>query len=105
LHPVTKGIPALPLYENEAIVAHDPDQSQFTRNITDRAIRFIEKNKDRPFFLYLPHIMPHVPIHVSAKFKGTSQRGLYGDVIQELDASVGEVMAALKKHGLDERTL
>lgn len=105
LHPVTKGIPPLPLYENESIVEHDPDQSQFTRRITERAVGFIEANKDRPFFLYVPHIMPHVPIFASEKFRGSSQRGLYGDVVQELDWSVGEIMKALEKHRLDERTL
>ena len=105
LHPVTRGIPSLPLYENEKVVELDPDQSQFTRRITERAVGFIERNKDKPFFLYVPHIMPHVPIFASAKFKGTSGRGLYGDVVQELDWSVGEIMAALRKHGLDERTL
>ncbi len=105
LHPVTRGIPSLPLYENEKVLELDPDQSQFTRRLTERAIGFIERNKDKPFFLYVPHIMPHVPIFASAKFKGTSRRGLYGDVVQELDWSVGEIMAALRKHGLDERTL
>ena len=105
LHPTTRGIPSLPLYENEKVVEVDPDQSQFTRRITERAVGFIERNKDKPFFLYVPHIMPHVPIFASAKFKGTSRRGLYGDVVQELDWSVGEIMAALRKHGLDERTL
>lgn len=105
LHPVTRGIPALPVYEGETIVARDPDQSQFTKQLTERAVRFIEKNKERPFFLYVPHIMPHVPIFASERFKGTSKRGLYGDVIQELDWSVGEIVAALQKHGLSERTL
>ena len=87
LHPVTKGIPPLPLYEGEDVVEVDPDQSQFTQRLTERAVKFIEKNKDKPFFLYVPHIMPHVPIFASEKFKGTSKRGLYGDVIQELDWS------------------
>jgi arylsulfatase A-like enzyme len=105
LHPVTRGIPSLPLYENEKVAELDPDQSQFTRRITERAVQFIERNKAKPFFLYVPHIMPHVPIFASAKFKGTSARGLYGDVVQELDWSVGEIMAALRKAGIDERTL
>ena len=105
LHPVTRGIPSLPLYENEKVVEFDPDQSRFTRRITERAVQFIERNKAKPFFLYVPHIMPHVPIFASSKFKGTSGRGLYGDVVQELDWSVGEIMAALRKAGLDERTL
>jgi arylsulfatase len=105
LHPVVRGIPSLPVFENETVVAHDPDQSQFTRQITERSVGFIERNKDRPFFLYVAHVMPHVPIFASEKFRGTSRRGLYGDVIQELDWSVGEILAALRKHGLDEKTL
>ncbi len=105
LHPTTRGIPSLPLYENENVIELDPDQSQFTRRFTDRAIAFIERHHTQPFFLYVPHVMPHVPIFASEKFKGTSQRGLYGDVVQELDASIGEIMATLKRLGLDENTL
>ena len=67
--------------------------------------KFIADSKDRPFFLYLPHSMPHVPLHVSDKFRGKSRQGLYGDVIEEIDWSVGQVMAALKQHGLDDNTL
>jgi len=105
LHPTMRGLPPLPLYENEEVVERDPDQRFFTRRITDHAVRFIERNRERPFFLYVPHIMPHVPIHVSDAFKGSSERGLYGDVIQELDASVGEILAALKATGIDDRTM
>lgn len=105
LHPVTRGIPSLPLFDNETVIERDPDQSQFTRRMTERAVAFIQKNRDRPFFLYVPHVMPHVPIFASDKFKGSSKRGLYGDVVQELDWSVGEITAALRKHGLEERTL
>jgi arylsulfatase len=105
LHPTVKGIPPLPWYEGDKIVSHDPDQSQFTRIFTERAVSFIHKNKDRPFFLYLPHVMPHVPIFASEKFKGKSERGLYGDVVQELDWGVGEVLKALKDAGVDDETL
>ncbi|MBL9213747.1 MAG: sulfatase-like hydrolase/transferase [Opitutaceae bacterium] len=105
LHPVTRGIPALPLYDNDDVVEVDPDQSQFTARFTARAVSFIERNRDRPFFLYLPHVMPHVPIFASAKFRGRSARGLYGDVVEELDAGVGEIMATLRRLGLDEKTL
>src|SRR5581483_8294275 len=105
LHPVIRGIPPLPLYENETVVEHDPDQSQFTRRFTERAVRFIDQHKDRPFILYVPHVMPHVPIFASARFRGTSGRGLYGDVIQELDWSVGEILAALRRNGLDDKTV
>lgn len=105
LHPTMRGLPPLPLYENETVAERDPDQTQFTRRITDRAMDFIGRNRERPFFLYVPHIMPHVPIHASAAFKGKSERGLYGDVIEELDWSVGEILAALKANGVDGRTL
>ena len=105
LHPTIRGIPSLPLYDGETIVERDPDQSQFTRRFTERALHFIEMNKERPFFLYLPHVMPHVPIFASEKFRGASDHGLYGDVIQEIDWSVGEILAALEKHHLAERTL
>ncbi len=105
LHPVTKGIPPLSVYEGENVVEVDPDQSKFTQRLTERAVKFIEKNKGKPFFLYVPHIMPHVPIFASEKFKGTSKRGLYGDVIQELDWSVGEILSTLKKHDLEKSTI
>ena len=105
LHPIVKGIPGLPLFDNDKVVATDPDQSQFTRMFTERSVKFITANKDRPFFLYVPHVMPHVPIFASDRFKGTTQEGLYGDVIEELDWSVGQIMATLHEHGLDEKTL
>lgn len=104
-HPTLRNLPPLPLIENDKVIAEEPDQAQFTRQFTERAIRFIDKNKDRPFFLYVPHVMPHVPIFASDKFKGRSKGGLYGDVIEELDWSVGAIMEALKKNGIDERTL
>jgi arylsulfatase A len=96
--------PPLPLMEGEKILAYDPDQSQLTTWYTERAVRFIEKSQDRPFLLYVAHNMPHVPLYVSDKFKGQSQRGLYGDVIMELDWSVGQILATLKRTGLDENT-
>lgn len=105
LHPVTKNLPALPFYENETVIERDPDQSQFTRRLTEGAVDFISENRERPFFLYVPHIMPHVPIFVSDRFRGSSGRGLYGDVIQELDWSVGEILGAIKSCGLERDTL
>jgi arylsulfatase A-like enzyme len=95
----------LPLMEGEKVVSLNPDQTKLTTMYTRRAVRFIEENKNRPFFLYLAHAMPHVPLHVSNKFKGKSKQGLYGDVIMEIDWSVGEILAALKKHDLDSNTL
>ncbi|HXX94416.1 MAG TPA: sulfatase [Planctomycetota bacterium] len=105
LHPTMRGLPPLPVYENEEVVERDPDQKLFTRRITDRAVRFIKQNRERPFFLYVPHVMPHIPIHASDAYRGRSARGLYGDVIEELDDSVGEILAALKSSGVDDRTL
>jgi arylsulfatase A-like enzyme len=105
LHPTMRGLPPLPLYEDETVVERDPDQRFFTKRITEHAVRFIERNRERPFFLYVPHIMPHVPIHASAAFQGRTKRGLYGDVIEEIDASVGEILASLKANGVDDRTL
>ena len=105
LHPVVTTIPSLPFIDGEKTAELDPDQSQFTRRLTECACAFLSTNKDRPFFLYLPHIMPHVPIFASEKFKGRSARGVYGDVVEELDWSVGEIVAALKRLNLEENTL
>jgi arylsulfatase A len=106
LHPVRPGhYPPLPLIEGERIIAHDPDQRLFTSSLTARAIRFMEANRDRPFFVYLAHPMPHVPLFVSDAFRGRADAGRYGDVIEELDWSVGEVLAALGRLGIDDQTL
>jgi arylsulfatase len=105
LHGSQTGLPPLPLIENEKTVGYDPDQSQFTRLFTERAVSFIERNRERPFFLYLPHVMPHVPIFASQEFKGRSGRGLYGDVVEEIDWSVGQIMETIGRLGLNERTL
>ncbi|MEQ1858585.1 MAG: sulfatase [Chthoniobacteraceae bacterium] len=105
LHPVIRDIPSLPLYDGEKIVERDPDQAHFTRRLTERSVAFIEKNRERPFFLYVPHIMPHVPIFASEKFRGKSKHGLYADVVEELDRSVGEIAAAIDRAGLREKTL
>jgi arylsulfatase len=76
-----------------------------TPRYTERAIQFIEKNKDEPFFLYMPHTYPHIPLGASTRFRGKSPHGIYGDVVAELDWSVGEILATLKKHKLDRDTL
>lgn len=106
-HPEAKpgAYPPLPLLEGERVVQTMPDQTQLTTWYTERAVRFIERNRGRPFFLYVAHSMPHVPLHVSDKFKGRSRQGLYGDVIMELDWSVGQILAALRRHGLEQHTL
>jgi arylsulfatase len=109
-HPEAKPgtYPDLPLFENDRIVKpalQHEDQEQLTTQYTQHAVRFINDHADRPFFLYVAHNMPHVPLHVSEKFKGRSARGLYGDVIMELDWSVGEIMRALERNCLVEDTL
>jgi arylsulfatase A len=103
-HP-TATFPDLPLIEGEKTIQTNPDQTKLTTWYTEHAVRFIAKNQDRPFFLYVAHNMPHVPLHVSDKFRGKSERGLYGDVIMEIDWSVGQILDALKKHDLDKQTL
>jgi arylsulfatase A len=104
-HPTNKSFPDLPLIEGERILEYNPDQTQLTTWYTERAVRFIEKSKDQPFFLYLPHSMAHVPLFVSDKFKGKSERGLYGDVMMEIDWSVGQILSTLKRLDIDEKTL
>ena len=100
--------PPLPLIEGTQVV-HSPvtpdDQKQFTQNFTERAVQFIEKSKDKPFFLYLPHPMVHVPLYASPAFEGKSGKGLFADVMLEIDWSMGRLMDTLKKHGLAENTL
>ncbi|MSU50538.1 MAG: arylsulfatase, partial [Opitutus sp.] len=109
-HPEAKAgtYPPLPLYENGKIIDGEitPDKMRhLTTWYTERAVSFIERNKERPFFFYLAHAMPHVPLAVSDKFKGKSLNGLYGDVIMEIDWSVGEVLRTLEKNGLERDTL
>lgn len=104
----TRNYPLLPLIrENEKIreIRTLQDQSELTTIYTEEAVRFIQENKKNPFFLYLAHSMPHVPLAVSEKFKGKSGQGLYGDVIMEIDWSVGQVMHALDQAGLTDNTL
>jgi arylsulfatase len=113
--PITKGsnsrkanYPPLPLIEaNEKIreLKTLEDQSELTTIYTERAVRFISENKQNPFFIYLAHSMCHVPLAVSGKFKGKSEQGLFGDVIMEIDWSVGEIMKSLEANGLTKNTL
>jgi arylsulfatase A len=103
-HPETK-FPPLPLYSGDAVLTINPDQSQLTGVYARRAVAFIEAHRDRPFFVYLAHTMPHVPIFASASFRGRSKQGLYGDVVEEIDDSVGQVLATLKRLSLERNTL
>ncbi len=105
-HPTSKNYyPPLPLIEGDKVVATNPDNSQFTTQFTERAVHFIQQHKTDPFFLYLAHPLPHVPLAVSDKFKGKSQQGLYGDVMMEIDWSVGQVMDVLEEMKIENNTL
>lgn len=91
--------------ENKIAVATLEDQANLTQQYTKKAVEFIGRNKKKPFFLYIAHSMPHVPINASSQFKGKSKQGLYGDVMMEIDWSVGEVMNAIQQNGLDNNTI
>jgi arylsulfatase A-like enzyme len=95
----------VPLIRNGEIIERPADQSTLTARYTDEAVKFIRANKERPFFLYLAHTMPHVPLFASPQFKGKSPRGIFGDVVEEVDASTGQVLDALRTEGLTEKTL
>ena len=93
------------LMRNEEVLESPTDLDLITRRYTEEAIEFLERNRARPFFLYLSHTMPHVPLGASSRFKGRSERGLYGDAIEEIDWSTGQVLDALEMLGLDSSTL
>ncbi len=95
----------LPLIKDNDVIDTITDQSLLTTQITEQSIDFIKRNKAQPFFLYVAHPQPHVPLFVSDKFKGKSERGLYGDVIMEIDWSVGQILSALKEQGIDDNTM
>lgn len=100
--------PPLVLFDGNEVVDEEvtpDDLKTLTVRYTERAVDFIDRHRDEPFLLYLPHTMVHVPLYVSPKFEGKSGAGLFGDVMMEVDWSVGEVLGALKKHGIDEKTL
>ncbi len=100
--------PQLPLiqdFEKVKEIKTLEDQSILTTLYTEKSVEFINNNKDRPFFLYLPHSMPHVPIAVSDKFLGKSKQGLYGDLMMEIDWSVGEIIKSIESNNLSENTL
>ncbi len=111
-NPVESGnkaaYPRLPLIDGDVVLETIDDlreQDQLTTRYAERAVDFIERNAARPFFLYLAHSMPHVPLGVSQRFRGRSEQGMYGDVIEEIDWSVGQVLDALDRHGLADNTL
>lgn len=95
----------VPLRRNEEIVETTARQDTLTKRYTEEAVRFIRENRKRPFFLYLPHTFPHVPLFASEEFRGRSAAGLYGDVVEELDWSTGQILEALRRERLAENTL
>ncbi|MBS0266049.1 MAG: sulfatase [Planctomycetes bacterium] len=105
-HPTAgANFPDLPLISGNAVIEKDPDQTQLTKRYTERAVDFINRHASQPFFLYLAHNMPHVPLFTSEEFKGKSLQGPYGDVIEEIDWSVGQILSALKNNNIDQETL
>jgi arylsulfatase A len=109
-HPDAKpgSYPQLPLIEDGRVIDPDvtaQDQTKLTGLYAERAVSFINRHKDHPFFFYLAHSMPHVPLHSSVPYRGKSKQGAYGDVIEEIDASVGRVLQALEANGLEKDTL
>lgn len=97
--------PHLPLIENDSIIEYDPDPDYLTKRCTEKAIDFINRNHQSPLFIYMAYSMPHVPLGASPEFKGKSENGLYGDVIQEIDASVGDILKTIENKGLTNNTL
>jgi len=95
----------VPLMKDLAVAEQPADQTTITKRYTEAAVNFIKEHKSDPFFVYLPHNLPHVPLFRSQEFEGKSARGLYGDVIEEIDWSVGQVLQTLRDEGLAENTL
>lgn len=103
--PYSNDMPGFALYRGQEIIEQPVDQSTLTQRYTQEAVEFIRSQAKRPFFLLLAHTMPHIPLYVSGPFAGQSDAGLYGDVIEELDASVGDIVRALKSAGIFEHTI
>ena len=95
----------VPLMRGDQVVKRPADPAELTQLYTDEAIAFMERQGDKPFFLYLPHTMLHVPLGVSERFKGSSEFGEYGDAIQEMDFNVGRIFDALERLGIEDNTL
>ena len=95
----------VPLIRNTAIIERPANQNTITKRYTEETVSFIRENKDQPFFIYLAHNLPHIPLFASEEFLGKSKRGLYGDVVEEIDHGVGQIIAALKEEGIDKNTV
>lgn len=94
-----------PLMRGIEVIEYPVDQNTLTKRYTEEAIKFITAHKDKPFFVYLPHTMPHIPLYASSGFEGKSEAGLYGDAIEEMDWSVGQIFDTLRRLKLDKNTL
>jgi arylsulfatase A-like enzyme len=103
--PYSNDMSPTPILRDERVVEDPAVQETLTERYTEEAVRFITENHERPFFLYLAHNYPHVPLHTTDKFRGKSGRGLYGDVIQGIDWSTGEILDTLEKLGIDDNTI
>ncbi|HEY5911726.1 MAG TPA: sulfatase [Verrucomicrobiae bacterium] len=96
---------AAPLFRNEELIERPVDQTTLTRRYTEEAVKFVHEHRDKPFFLYMAHTFPHVPLFASSQFRNQSRRGLFGDVVEEIDWSVGQVVEALRREKLEGKTL
>ena len=103
--PYSNDMTPRPLMQNLETIEEPAKLETLTPRYTERAVRFIDRSQDSPFFLYMPHTYPHIPLAASERFRGKSPHGMYGDVLEELDWSVGEVLGALRAHGLEDNTL
>lgn len=103
--PYSNDMTPRPLMHNSDVIEPTATLETLTPRYTEQALKFIDRSKNDPFFLYMPHTYPHIPLAASDRFRGKSPFGIYGDVIEEIDWSVGQIMGALKQHGLDRNTL
>ncbi|OFX01966.1 MAG: hypothetical protein A3E78_01820 [Alphaproteobacteria bacterium RIFCSPHIGHO2_12_FULL_63_12] len=103
--PHSNDMPDFALYDGEAMIEQPVDQSTLTKRYGEEAVKYIERSDQRPFFLFVAHTMPHIPLHASKAFRGKSGAGLYGDAVEELDSGVGAIVDALKRRGVYERTV
>ncbi len=99
------GRPPLPLMRGEVVIEAPANQDLLTKRYTEESVRFIREHADEPFFLYLPHAMVHLPLHASDEFRGKSANGIYGDAVEEIDASTGALVATLRELGIADDTL
>jgi len=100
-----RGDPPLPLVENETVIEAPADQQTLTRRYTEKVVAFIEQHRDRPFFIYLPHTFPHLPLFASDDFRGKSDNGRYGDAVEEIDWSTGQILDCLDRLNLADDTV